>query len=227
MDPETGEERIKLYTDKTTNELKGDALISYANESSVDLALQQLNGREIEPGYKLTVERAQFEQKGDYQPREHKQIDDLAKIKYKAHQERQLGWHDDDDLVDGLKIVILKNAFDQTEFDDATRDEFFQYLEADIRPELERVAGPVKRFQIYKDNPDGVLQVKFEKGAAAEKCIAAINGRQYNGHTIECFYWDGKTNYKVVKESEEEVQRRIDEFGKWLGGQIDANALLK
>ena len=50
-----------------------------------------------------------------------------------------------------------------------------------------------------------------------------MNGRFYDGKTIECFYWDGKTDFKVKyfvkqKSTEDmEIQnKRIEEFGKWL-----------
>ena len=50
-----------------------------------------------------------------------------------------------------------------------------------------------------------------------------MNGRFYDGKTIECFYWDGKTDFKVKyfvkqksKEDMEIQNKRIEEFGKWL-----------
>lgn len=47
IDVETGEERIKIYLDKVTNQPKGDALISYENQESVEIATSLLNGKEI------------------------------------------------------------------------------------------------------------------------------------------------------------------------------------
>lgn len=42
-----------------------------------------------------------------------------------------------------------------------------------------------------------------------------LHGRFFGGRQLECFYWDNKTNYKV-KESEEQTQARLKEFGDWL-----------
>jgi HIV Tat-specific factor 1 len=56
LDPHTGEKRIKVYTEKDGAK-KGDALISYAREESLDLALEHLNESEIKPGFKIHVER--------------------------------------------------------------------------------------------------------------------------------------------------------------------------
>jgi len=225
FDIETGDERIKLYKDRDTGVLKGDALISYANEESVDIATNILSGKEIRPGYPVSVERAQFEQKGDYKPRTQKQIDELAKIKYKANQEKLMGWKDDDDITEGLRIVILRNMFGPEDFTEETRAAFFELLEQDIRIDFEEKFGVIKRIKIFEHHPDGVVQIKFERASDAENCIKLVNHRLYNGRRVECFYWDGKTNYKVFQESEEDQQKRIDEFGKWLSGQIESQKL--
>ena len=46
-----------------------------------------------------------------------------------------------------------------------------------------------------------------------------MNGRFFDGRQIKCYYWDGKTDYRVVKESVEDQNKRIDEFGAWLEEQ--------
>jgi hypothetical protein len=43
-----------------------------------------------------------------------------------------------------------------------------------------------------------------------------FNGREYNGRVVKVFYWDGKTDYDKVKETEGEMKKRIEEFGEWL-----------
>jgi len=43
-----------------------------------------------------------------------------------------------------------------------------------------------------------------------------MNNRFFDGRQIKCFYWDGKTDYMKIKESEEEENKRISEFGTFL-----------
>lgn len=43
-----------------------------------------------------------------------------------------------------------------------------------------------------------------------------MRGRVFDGREIEADYWDGHTDYKRVKESEEEYERRKGEFGDWI-----------
>ena len=44
---------------------------------------------------------------------------------------------------------------------------------------------------------DGVASVAFKEFEAAEKCVAAMNGRYYGGKQLEVHVWDGVTNYQV------------------------------
>ena len=63
-DPQTEEFKVKLYKDNQGN-LKGDGLCCYLKRESVDLALKLLDEDEIR-GYKLHVEVAKFQLKGEY-----------------------------------------------------------------------------------------------------------------------------------------------------------------
>ena len=80
------------------------------------MAIDLLNETEIRPGFKISVDRAQFEQKGDYQKREAYKIDEIQRYKLKTDVERMLGWNDDEDNEKGLKIVVLKNMFEPADF---------------------------------------------------------------------------------------------------------------
>jgi HIV Tat-specific factor 1 len=212
-DPRTGDYKIKIYKDNHTGKNKGDALISYLREESVQMATDLLNESEIRPGYKIKVEKANFEQKGEYQRRESYKIDELKRFKLKTDIERMLGWNEEDEEK-GLKIVILKNMFEPIEFlkDPTLR----QDLELDIIEESETNFGEIEKFMIFDEHPDGIVKIKFHTPSAAEKSIQALNGRFYNNRNIEAFYWDGKTDYRKTQDDEVSVEKRIEEFGDWL-----------
>lgn len=65
-DPQTEEFKVKLYKDNQGN-LKGDGLCCYLKRESVELALKLLDEDEIR-GYKLHVEVAKFQLKGNMMP---------------------------------------------------------------------------------------------------------------------------------------------------------------
>jgi len=54
--------------------------------------------------------------------------------------------------------------------------------------------------------------------------LQVMDGRFFAGKKLECFFWDGITNYKV-EEPEEKKQRREKEFGKWLEDEDENEAL--
>lgn len=115
-DPKTNQNKIKIYKD-ANGKNKGDALVSFLREESVSMAIDLFNDAEIRPGYRISVEPAKFEQKGDeYKKREAYKIDELQRFKMKTDVERMLGWNEDEDNEKGLKIVILKNMFEPIDF---------------------------------------------------------------------------------------------------------------
>lgn len=48
-----------------------------------------------------------------------------------------------------------------------------------------------------------------------------MDGRFLNGKELKCFYWDGKTNYRVVKDTNTDLQRQLDDHDTWLDSNID------
>ena len=218
LDPATGEPKLKIYKDSEGRN-KGDALISYSAPESIENAETLLQGAQIRPGFPISFELAEFKQKGEeYVPRQRKVVDELTKVKFKANKEKQFGWGE---TVEGLRKVVLLNMFGPEDFDEETADEFFKLLEEDVRPELEKI-GPIKRLEIHRHRPDGVIEVKYSSQADAENCIQIMNGRFYAGRQIECFFHDGKANYRRVEEDPEEAEKRLEEFGKWLGSELAA-----
>ena len=97
-------------------------------------------------------------------------------------------------------------------------DPFFEELEYEIRGEIERY-GAVDKMHFFREHPNGVIKIRFMSAIHAEECIKVMNGRFFDGRQIKCYYWDGKTDYRVVKESVEDQNKRIDDFGAWLEEQ--------
>jgi len=64
-DPETAIPKVKIYRAEDGTS-KGDAIIGYFREESVDLALNILDGTEIRPGFLIKVVRAEFQPKAEF-----------------------------------------------------------------------------------------------------------------------------------------------------------------
>jgi len=70
--------------------------------------------------------------------------------------------------------------------------------------------------EFFKNNPKGIVKIKFASALHAEECIKSMNGRFFDGREIVSYFWDGKTDFRLVKESAEEQEKRINDFGDWL-----------
>lgn len=222
LNPATGEERIKLYRD-SNGILKGDALISYVKEESVALAIEMLGDREIAPGHKISITQATFEMKGEsYKKREKIEVDEIAKIKYQANVEKMLTW-DDDMEGEGLRIVVVKHMFTPDLI--LSDPELIDAIREDIESECDKNGWKIKRLVIHEFHPEGVAEIKFEKPLHAQECIQTFHKRFYGGQELDCDYYDGKTNYKNFRESKEDEQERIDNFGKWQEEKIEGDDL--
>jgi RNA recognition motif-containing protein len=89
-------------------------------------------------------------------------------------------------------------------------------MEEKIRSYIEENVGPVKKIKLFEFNPDGIAKIKFLHDKHAELCVKQVNGQVFNQRVVECFYYDGETDYTHVKEKLEDEQRRIAEFEKFL-----------
>lgn len=125
-------------------------------------------------------------------------VDRLQLLKTRSKQNRMLDWIEEGMAPDttGLRIVVLKHMFT---LDDMRREGFDKELHEDILREVESRFGEVERIRVFSHNPEGVVELKFAAVSSAEKCIEAMQGRYYSGRQLECFYWDGKTDYKKVR----------------------------
>jgi HIV Tat-specific factor 1 len=117
IDPLTTKSRIKLYKDSEGNN-KGDALVIYLREESVELACQLLDDTRLRPeeDRNMRVEPASFQQKEVL--KEEVQVD--KKLKQKAFEKlnKMLDWDENEEVDTTIqKAVVLKHMFRKEELD--------------------------------------------------------------------------------------------------------------
>ncbi|XP_006874779.1 PREDICTED: HIV Tat-specific factor 1 homolog [Chrysochloris asiatica] len=203
-DPQTEEFKVKLYKDNQGN-LKGDGLCCYLKRESVELALKLLDEDEIR-GYKLHVEVAKFQLKGEYDASKKKKCKDYKKKP--SMQQKQLDWRPERKAEPSRKrheqVVIIKNMFQPTDFEDDP------LMLNEIREDL-RVAclkfGQIKKLILFDKHPDGVASVSFRDPEEADTCIQTLDGRWFGGRQVTAEAWDGTTDYQVEATTREREQR--------------------
>ncbi|CAG8716160.1 19534_t:CDS:10 [Cetraspora pellucida] len=225
-DLNSGGPKIKLYKDDY-DRLKGDALVTYLREESVDLACQLLDETDLRPNEasKIRVQKAQFKEK---MPKPSEDTNnstlvkpDKKKVQKKLHQlEKKLDWFESEPGKKAErynKIVILKYMFTLEELENDVS--LILDLKEDIREECQKL-GEVTNVVLYDKEPDGVVSVKFKDQLSAEACVLKMNGRFFAGRRIEAQIFDGKQKYQKTgsksNETEEEESTRLEKYAQWL-----------
>ncbi|KAG7217069.1 hypothetical protein INR49_027609 [Caranx melampygus] len=203
-DPITEEYKVKLYKDKEGN-LKGDGLCCYLKKESVALAVRLIDESEIR-GYRLHVEAARFELKGQYDASKKKKKSKEYKKKLQQ-QQKQLDWRPEkqgEARKRHEKVVIIRNMFHPSDFEEDPLV-LNEYRE-DLRTECEKF-GEVKKVILFDRHPDGVASVAFKEPEQADACISSFNGRWFGGRQLSALLWDGTTDYQVEETAREREER--------------------
>eukprot|EP00730_Choanoeca_flexa_P000684 TRINITY_DN10298_c0_g2_i1.p1 TRINITY_DN10298_c0_g2~~TRINITY_DN10298_c0_g2_i1.p1 ORF type:complete len:444 (+),score=106.90 TRINITY_DN10298_c0_g2_i1:132-1463(+) len=215
-----GNKRIRLYLDEE-GQPKGDGKCTYLRVESVDLALTILDGAEIKPGYKVSIQRAVFKMKegmtlGKQEEQDGEAADKKAKLKKKSLGQKKLHWHETDTKRKrALGVLVLKHMFTPEQIK-ADPSYIFE-LKSDIERECLKF-GAVKKVEVFDGNPEGVIMVRYFDDESLGPAIATLNGRWFDQRQIVAEEWDGKTKYKV-KESKEEEEARIAQWDEYLNSE--------
>uniref|UniRef100_A0A8C0W9T4 17S U2 SnRNP complex component HTATSF1 n=1 Tax=Castor canadensis TaxID=51338 RepID=A0A8C0W9T4_CASCN len=204
-DPQTEEFKVKLYKDNQGN-LKGDGLCCYLKRESVELALKLLDEDEIR-GYKLHVEVAKFQLKGEYDASKKKKKCKDYKKKLSL-QQKQLDWRPErragPSRMRHERVVIIKNMFHPMDFEDDPL--VLNEIREDLRVECSKF-GQIRKLLLFDRHPDGVASVSFRDPEEADYCIQTLDGRWFGGRQITAQAWDGTTDYQVEETSREREER--------------------
>ena len=261
LNPETQRPKVNLYRykvdtpDEATGAVipagtcKGDASIGYARPESVALALQVLdeapfrdsallsNSKDKPNPYKVSVQKAKFEQHGEYakQRDKKKRISQAQRKVARMAAKQAVDWDEGDfngRLTGGLKglhIIVLKRMFQPHELaggDEKEDDSVLAKLEKEVRTSCEK-HGNVEKITVFSKNPQGVVVVKFTQPPAASEAVKAWDGRSFSlvnqERKVEATFWDGVEDYTVRdnKKDEAEMEKRHEAFGAWLEGQAE------
>ncbi|XP_040036724.1 17S U2 SnRNP complex component HTATSF1 [Gasterosteus aculeatus] len=213
-DPITEEYKVKLYKDREGN-LKGDGLCCYLKKESVELALRLIDESEVR-GYRLHVEAARFELKGQYDASKKKKKNKEYRKKMQQ-QQKQLDWRPEKQgelRKRHEKVVIIRNMFHPSDFEEDPL-ELNEYRD-DLRTECEKFGG-VKKVILFDRHPDGVASVAFKEPEQADACVESFNGRWFGGRQLSALLWDGTTDYQV-EETTREREERLKGWSTFLEG---------
>lgn len=167
-------------------------------------------------GYRLHVEAARFELKGQYDASKKKKKSKDYRKKMQQ-QQKQLDWRPEKQgevRKRHEKVVIIRNMFHPKDFEEDPLV-LNEYRE-DLRTECEKF-GDVKKVILFDRHPDGVASVAFKEPEQADACIQSFNGRWFGGRQLSALLWDGTTDYQV-EETTREREERLKGWSNFLEG---------
>lgn len=212
-DPKTRKTKIKLYAEPS-GQLKGDGLVNYIRVESVQLAIDMLDGYEIK-GHKIKVQRAQFQMRGEYNPKLKPKRNKQDKEKMKKMKDKLLAWHPDKmrgERGKNERVVIIKNLFEPSTFDNQV-DLIIDY-QNNVRDECVK-CGTVKKVIVYSCEPDGICEVRMSDPEEADLVVQMMDRRYFGKRMLSAAIWDGKTKYKL-KETDAEAKDRLSKWDEFL-----------
>jgi len=239
VDPETLGPRVKLYRDEL-GALKGDGSVCYANEASVPLALDILDGGSLRYGARLKVSRADFGEKrlGAYDASKRRRVHATKRKIAKQAAAQSVDWHNDDDAdvvpatgaaaaeKKTLRIVVVRGAFDRDDAESDAERAILRRLD-----DVDALTAPPDKITVVRGHPDGLALVKLHSAADAQATLDVFNATSHSqqpgtstttpGTTTSAHFWDGVTNYadEPGRNDLDDEDERLEQFGDWLEDQ--------
>lgn len=213
----TGEPKVKLYKDNN-GEQKGDAIVTYLQSESVDIALDILDGDTIRENYPVKITRAVFDTK---RPRT---INNTGMKMTQTIQQRAqlqaLSWDESEDTRSiGQKAIVILNAYVLQEFEESEKsyDKLYEELTKKMQQFCQENAGPVHRIKVFPKNKLGAILVRFKTTGAAQIAVENLSDIQFCGRKLQIQYLDRDIIQYINQHSLEETEeQRLQSFGDWI-----------
>ncbi|CDZ97859.1 Transcription elongation factor TAT-SF1 [Phaffia rhodozyma] len=218
------EPKIKMYTDEA-GIFKGEALVMYFKETSVDLAITVLNDSELRLGEgqgRMKVRRAEWgdgetdgkkdgsatsaeigEKKKEKRKMTEAEKKELSK-RIRKMESKLTDWDSDSDGESERRIqqalpppnVRLVVLKHMFTLDELEADATLLIdLKEDVREEAESM-GEVTSVTLFDREEEGIMTVKFKDPIAARACVLKFNGRYFAQRRIEASLHDGRSKFR-------------------------------